>query len=64
MNASELTESASRPKCEGCGHEIDPDYCGCGDRIDHSPWAGHAPIPMGCVCGYDPPLSDEQQVKP
>ena len=37
----------------GYGQEIDPETCCCGDLIDHSPWAGHMPVPMGCVCGYD-----------
>jgi len=37
--------------CEGCGNEIDLDYCGCGSPITHDAMdAGHAPIPMGCDC--------------
>lgn len=38
--------------CSGCGKEIDPDWCWCGDKITHSPWSGHEPVPMGCICGY------------
>ena len=41
--------------CPGCGEEIDPEVCHCGDFIkDHSnPMNdGHSPIPMGCTCGY------------
>jgi hypothetical protein len=44
--------------CPDCNQEIDPELCGCGDRIDHDPWAGHAPVPMGCTCHY--PKPDEQ----
>lgn len=39
--------------CEGCGKEIDPDCCGCGDGREHhgNPTdAGHSFIPMGCDC--------------
>lgn len=38
--------------CAGCGNEIDPDCCGCGEmREGHNPWnAGHAFVPMGCDC--------------
>jgi len=43
-----------RPRCAGCGNEIDPDVCGCGDSITHSAWDfGHEPVPMGCDCGRD-----------
>jgi hypothetical protein len=46
--------STEQQVCEGCGREIDPDYCGCGDPInDHSMYSGHSPIPMGCECGRD-----------
>lgn len=46
-------EVEKRPICEGCGCEHDPDYCWCGDAINHDAmWAGHAPIPMGCRCGF------------
>lgn len=38
--------------CEGCGNEIDPDVCWCGDFIDHV-WDGaHYGVPMGCTCGF------------
>lgn len=39
--------------CGVCGKEIDPQICWCGDDIDkHTAWCGHAPVPMGCECGY------------
>jgi hypothetical protein len=40
--------------CDGCGREIDPDVCWCGDYIkDHDGIGqGHSPLPMGCVCHY------------
>ena len=50
-----FTPVEKRPICPGCGQEIDPDVCHCGDLIkDHSnPMNdGHSPIPMGCTCGY------------
>jgi hypothetical protein len=41
-----------RPRCEGCGNEIDPDWCWCGDAIKgHGHTSNHGPIPMGCDCG-------------
>lgn len=41
-----------RPRCEGCGNEIDLDTCGCGDcRKGHDTlWIGHSFVPMGCDC--------------
>jgi len=41
-----------QPKCEGCGKEIDPDTCGCGDPIKGHGFGdgGHPPIPLGCDC--------------
>lgn len=39
--------------CQGCGKEIDPDVCWCGDEIDrHTGYEGHSPVPMGCECGF------------
>jgi hypothetical protein len=39
--------------CPGCGCEIDPDTCGCGDTQEGHPWeAGHNFVPMGCTCFY------------
>lgn len=39
--------------CKGCGHEIDPKVCHCGDMIDTHPRTNeHSPVPMGCQCGY------------
>ena len=43
---------AQPEKCGGCGNEIDPTTCHCGDTADHDAYqAGHSPIPMGCDCG-------------
>ena len=45
-----------QPLCYGCGYEIDPDTCHCGDSINsHNIGSGHSPVPMGCVCGYVTP---------
>lgn len=45
-------DPAAIPHCEGCGNEIDPEYCWCGDAIKGHSWStGHGPVPMGCVCG-------------
>lgn len=39
--------------CNGCGMEIDPETCCCGDAKDgHGYGSGHGFVPMGCVCGY------------
>jgi len=42
-------------RCPGCGNEIDPDVCGCGEfREGHNAWwAGHEFVPMGCDCLRD-----------
>lgn len=45
-----------RPRCAGCGNEIDPDWCGCGDseQSHANPlYAGHSFVPMGCDCLRD-----------
>lgn len=44
---------SGREICGGCGNEIDPDCCVCGDSKDgHNSWySGHSFIPMGCNCG-------------
>jgi len=50
-----MTET--RPVCEGCGQEIDPDCCGCGQsKESHAAAydAGHPFIPMGCDCYREP----------
>lgn len=38
--------------CTGCGKDIDPNWCACGDPIDHR-WSGHVPYPIGCDCGRE-----------
>jgi hypothetical protein len=39
--------------CSGCWHQIQEDICHCGDPIkSHGAGSGHAPVPMGCTCGY------------
>lgn len=42
----------SREICDGCGNEIDPECCGCGEERDchDSMWSGHPFVPMGCDC--------------
>ena len=38
-------------RCLGCGEEIDPSVCHCGDYMDqHTYNHGHSPVPMGCMC--------------
>jgi predicted amidophosphoribosyltransferase len=45
--------------CEGCGREIDPTVCWCGDLIEqHNGYEGHPVVPMGCICHYDQPGQD------
>lgn len=40
-----------RSLCDGCGKEIDPTLCGCGELIaDHHMHCNHSPVPMGCDC--------------
>lgn len=41
---------ASLELCEGCGEEIDPATCYCGEEIDGSAHDNHYPVPMGCAC--------------
>lgn len=42
--------SSLRPRCEGCGAEIDPDCCGCGDSREGHVSDTHGFVPMGCNC--------------
>ncbi len=47
--------------CPDCKQEIDPDVCCCGDPIEgHSDTSGHTPTPMGCICGYEEPITFPQ----
>lgn len=57
INVFAQLENVIGPHCVHCGAEIDPDYCHCGERCDsHGRWSDpHAPVPMGCICGYDKP---------
>lgn len=51
-----------RSRCEDCKHEIDPDWCWCGDAMaDHKGMShNHSPVPMGCTCGMRlPPRMSE-----
>ena len=43
------------PRCAGCGCQIDPDLCGCGEpRTTHNDQnAGHSFVPIGCDCLRD-----------
>lgn len=38
-----------RVKCTGCGQEIDPEVCQCGQSINHG-YDNHPIVPMGCDC--------------
>lgn len=39
--------------CLGCGWEIDPETCHCGEAMNkHHMGSGHSPVPAGCTCGY------------
>lgn len=42
-----------QPICGGCACLIDPEWCWCGGKIDQHYMEGHAPVEMGCVCGYE-----------
>lgn len=54
--ARERSALETRVRCDGCGNEIDPDTCHCGQPIDGHGYApGHGPIPMGCDCGRAQP---------
>ena len=45
------TMNGKPEECPGCGQEIDPETCWCGDRMDaHFGWEGHPAVPMGCDC--------------
>lgn len=36
--------------CSGCGNEIDPETCGCGDPMKPHNDSSHTAVPMGCDC--------------
>ena len=39
--------------CEGCGCDIDPEICWCGENYEsHRFMCDHHFIPMGCTCGF------------
>lgn len=55
--ATELLDEIERLRaggmtfCSGCGREIDPETCGCGEgRHDYDSNTGHPFVPMGCSC--------------
>lgn len=54
--ADVTTDLVARPCCAGCGNEIDPDCCWCGDAMaDHRGMShNHGPVPMGCGCYRTP----------
>ena len=38
-------------RCSGCGNEIDPEWCCCGNsKNSHLGWEEHQFVPMGCDC--------------
>lgn len=40
-----------KPTCSGCGQEIDPDTCWCGQpKGEHGYYDNHTFVPMGCDC--------------
>jgi hypothetical protein len=40
--------------CPHCKEQIDPDWCWCGNHMDHHTQSdNHSPIPMGCTCYFD-----------
>jgi len=53
---------SEREICPGCKAEIDPTCCGCGGSMDHSPWEGHSPVPMGCNCLREPVVEEFSEV--
>jgi hypothetical protein len=56
----QLLEAVPSVICPGCGNEIDPEVCHCGEiRSMHGPERGHSFVPAGCTCGYA-----KQPVKP
>lgn len=47
--------------CEGCSRDVDPTTCCCGSPFaSHDLGSGHAPVAMGCVCGYDDKGDEEE----
>jgi hypothetical protein len=38
--------------CDGCGNDIDPHTCHCGDGYHGWGEGGHGFTPMGCTCGF------------
>lgn len=52
-----MSKKQARTTCEGCGQEIDPNVCYCGDEIKEGRGHdSHYSVPMGCVCWRDPPI--------
>lgn len=50
--------------CEGCKQEVDDELCHCGISIDaHTFGDGHSPVSMGCACGYEDEIPDEEKEK-
>jgi len=37
-------------KCSGCGNDIDPEVCWCGELLKGHGFDGHFFVPMGCDC--------------
>lgn len=53
-DAERSLADALGPHCSSCGNAIDEDWCHCGSAVaGHGRGDGHAPVPMGCTCGYD-----------
>lgn len=51
-----LPDETKLPTCTGCGCEIDPTVCACGETIvANRVHDNHSPIPMGCNCYRERP---------
>lgn len=57
-----MKENVEYPRCRGCGYEIDPDLCYCGDLMGSEAHDHHAPVPLGCVCFYVSP-SEKKEIR-
>lgn len=49
------------PKCPGCGNEINPDVCCCGELIKGGHHDNHYSVPLGCECLVD--KGDDAEIK-
>ena len=53
-----------RDICGGCGCEIDPRFCWCGDDYEgHKFTYDHHFVPMGCSCGFHKSQSENMNLE-